>query len=74
MIRIKFDSDKDRIDGSYLLMTKSVARRFRGNFFEITERDRKLLDDHQIHYTVVPVIDPATGLEVEIRDPSPLDF
>jgi hypothetical protein len=55
MIRIQFTSDEDRIRGNYLLATKSFVRRLRGQIFEIAESDLKLLDEHQLHYTLVPV-------------------
>ena len=58
MIRIKFDTDKDHIDGNYLLSTHTVVRQLRGRIFEIAERDRKLLDDHQLHYTVLAIPEP----------------
>jgi hypothetical protein len=65
MIRIQFTSDEDRIRGNYLLATNSVVRRLRGHIFEIAERDRKLLDEHQLHYTLVSIPDP-TGTDDEI--------
>ena len=68
MIRIRFSSDQDRIQGNYLLATKSVARRFRNQLFEISESDRKLLDDHQIAYQIILVSGPP-GPDEEIRDP-----
>ncbi len=55
MIRIQFSSDQDRIKGNYLLATNTVVRRLRGRIFEIAERDRKLLDDHQIRYTILAI-------------------
>ena len=53
MIRIQFATDEHRVRGNYLLATKSVVRRLRGRVFEIAEGDRKLLDEHQLHYTLV---------------------
>jgi hypothetical protein len=61
MIRIKFDTDKDHIDGNYLLSTNTVVRQLRGRIFEIAERDRKLLDDHQLRYTILPIPDPVAS-------------
>jgi hypothetical protein len=68
MIRIQFASDQDRVKGNYLLATKSVVRRLRGQIFEIAERDRKLLDEHQLHYTVLPIPEPS-GSDQEVRNP-----
>ena len=72
MIRLRFATERDRIDGNYLLATKSVVRRLRGQIFEIAERDLKMLDDHQIHYTLVPVGEPSHS-DQEIRDPLTVD-
>jgi len=53
MIRIQFSTDQDRIQGNYLLATNTVVRRLSGQIFEISEKDRKLLDEHQLHYTIL---------------------
>jgi hypothetical protein len=68
MIRIQFSSEQDRVKGNYLLATKSVVRRLRGQIFEIAERDLKLLDEHQIHYTILPIPEPC-GSDQEVRNP-----
>ena len=68
IIRIKFATDQDRIKGNYLLMRKTVSRALRGGIFEIADRDRKILDDHQLHYTILPIPDPSSPDE-EIRIP-----
>lgn len=73
MIRIKFDTDKDRIDGNYLLATNTVVRVLRGRIFEIADRDRKILDDHQIRYTIIPIPDP-NGSDHAFRNPPSVDF
>ncbi len=68
MIRIQFSTDQDRIQGNYLLATQSVVRRLRGQIFEIVERDRKLLDEHHLHYTLVPIPEPSSS-DQEVRNP-----
>ena len=73
MIRIQFTNDEHRIRGNYLLALNSVVRRLRGQVFEIAERDRKLLDEHQLHYTVVGIPDP-TGSDDEVRNPLTLEL
>ncbi len=73
MIRIRFDTDQDRIKGNYLLATCGVVRRLRGQIFEIAERDQKILDEHQLHYTVVPIPDPS-GSNQEVRNPLTADL
>jgi len=73
MVRIKFDTDQDRIQGNYLLATRSVVRRLRGQIFEIAEQDQKILDEHQLHYTLVPIPDPS-GSHQEVRNPLAVDL
>jgi hypothetical protein len=73
MIRIQFSSDRDRIKGNYLLATNTVVRRLRGHIFEIAERDRKLLDDHHLHYTILPIPDP-NGSDRQVRNPPSVDL
>jgi hypothetical protein len=65
MLRIKFLSDKDCVDGNYILMTHTSAERLRGDVFEIADNDRKLLDEHQLRYAIVPL--EANGADQEIR-------
>ena len=68
MIRISFPSDEDRVQGNYLLATSGVVRRLRGRIFETTERGVKLLDEHRISYTVLPIPEPS-GADQEVRNP-----
>lgn len=68
MIRIQFPTDHDRIKGNYLLATNGVVRRLRGQIFEIAGRDLKLLDEHEIHYTILPIPE-SCGSDQEIRNP-----
>ncbi len=67
MIRLRFNSDEERIRGNWILLENTVSRRLRGGIFEITEEDRKILDAHQLDYTVLPV-DPNEA-DQEIRIP-----
>jgi len=68
MIRIQFATERDRAQGNYLLATNTVVRRLRGQIFEIAEQDQKILDEHQLHYTLVPIPDPC-GSDDEVRNP-----
>jgi hypothetical protein len=68
MIRIQFPTDQDRIRGNYLLATKSIVRRLRGQIFEVPQAALKLLDDQQIPYQVLPVPE-ATGSDQAVRNP-----
>jgi hypothetical protein len=45
MIRIKFKTKQDQINGFYELATKGRARNFRNGTFEIAARCLKILDD-----------------------------
>ncbi len=73
MIRIRFPTDHDRVQGNYLLATKSVVRRLRGQIFEVSEAALKLLDDNQIPYQVLPIPEP-TGTDQEVRNPLTVDL
>ena len=73
MVRIQFCTEQDRVRGNYLLATHGVVRRLRGQIFEIAERDQKILDEHQLHYTVVPIPDPSTS-DQEVRNPLAADL
>ena len=68
MIRIQFTTDRDRIEGNYLLATRSVVRRLRGQLFEVSEAALKLLDEHQISYQVLAIPEPS-GSDQEVRNP-----
>jgi hypothetical protein len=68
MIRIQFPTDRERVQGNYLLATKSVVRRLRSQVFEVSEAGLKLLDDHQVPYQVLPIPEPA-GSDEEVRNP-----
>jgi len=68
MIRIKFVTDKDRIKGNYLLATKTVVKRLKGQIFEIAERDLRLLDENKILYQVLPIPEPSET-DQTVRNP-----
>lgn len=68
MVRIQFSTDQDRVRGNYLLATHGVVRRLRGQIFELAERDLRLLDEHQLHYTLVPIPEPSAS-DQEVRNP-----
>jgi hypothetical protein len=61
VFRIRFPTDRDRIEGNYLLATQSVVRRLCGQVFEVSEAALELLDDHQIPYQVLPIPEPAVS-------------
>jgi hypothetical protein len=73
MIRIRFPTDQDRVRGNYLLATKSIVRRLRGQVFEVSEAALKLLDDHHIPYQTLPIPEPS-GSDQEVRNPLTVDL
>jgi hypothetical protein len=66
MLRIRFNSDHDRVQGNWVLLKNTVSRRLRDDVFEIAEEDRKFLDAHQLNYTVLPVDPNAADNEIRI--------
>jgi len=68
MVRIRFETERDRVQGNFVLTTKTVVRRLRGQIFEVAEKDLKFLDELQLHYTLVPIPDPC-GSDDEVRNP-----
>lgn len=73
MIRIRFFTDQDRVQGNYLLATKSVVRRLRGQIFEVSQDALQLLDDHHISYQTLPIPEPS-GSDQEVRNPLTVDL
>ena len=61
MIRIKFKTKQDQINGFYELATKGRARSFRNGTFEITTRYLKSLDDAGIGYEIIQAEDGRAG-------------
>jgi hypothetical protein len=53
MVRIKFQTKQDQINGFYELATKGRARSFRNGTFEIAARYLKILDDAGIGYEII---------------------
>lgn len=66
MIRLRFNSDEEHIRGNWILLENTVSRRLRGGIFEIAEEDRKILDAHQLGYTVLPVDSNETDQAIRI--------
>jgi hypothetical protein len=68
MIRIRFPTDQDRVQGNYLLTTQSVVRRLRGQIFEVSEAGLKFLGDHHITYQTLVIPGPSAS-DQEVRNP-----
>jgi hypothetical protein len=73
MIRIQFPTHEDRVQGNYLLATKSVVRRLRGRIFEVSQAALKLLDEHQISYEILPIPETRGG-DHEVRSPLAIEL
>jgi len=73
MIRIQFPTDRDRIQGNYLLATQSVIRRLRGQIFEIPQAALRLLDDQQIPYQVLSIPEPSSS-DQEVQNPLTIEL
>lgn len=55
MIRIKFKTKQDQINGFYELATKGRGRGLPNGIFEIADRCLKILDDAGIVYEIVQI-------------------
>ena len=53
MIKIKFNSDQDRINGFYELATKGKGRSLPNGIFEIANRYLKILNTAGISYRII---------------------
>jgi len=73
MIRIRFPTEKYRVEGNYLMATKSIVRRLRGQIFEVSAAALKLLDEHHIPYETLPIPEPC-GSDQEVRNPLAVDL
>ncbi|MBU1486761.1 hypothetical protein KKH56_01750 [bacterium] len=54
MIRIKFGTKQDSINGYYELSTKGLVRSLRGGIYEINNLSKEVLDKAKISYEVIP--------------------
>lgn len=52
MIRIKFKTKNDRINGYYKLAATDIVRTLPGNTFEISEKGKEILDKADIIYEI----------------------
>ncbi len=53
MVRIKFKSRQDQVNGFYELATKARIRSLPNEVFEISDRHLRILDDAAIAYEIV---------------------
>jgi len=66
MLRIRFSSEEDEINGFYILATQASLRGLREGTYEVAEACLAFLDHHAIKYVVIPpsaaVLDEAAAL------------
>ena len=70
MVRIRFASREDELDGYYLLATEARVRSLRGGLYEVTRLSLAFLDQQSIKYVVIPPAE-ATPDEAKATRNSP---
>ena len=68
MVRIKFKTTQDRINGLYALATKGRGRSLPNAIFEIADRYLKILDEARISYQVIPSEEALAGETEALRN------
>lgn len=69
MVRIRFASEIDEVNGFYLLATRSRLRGLPDGVYEISKPALTLLDEHSIRYVLIrPPYDAANESQA-IRNP-----
>ena len=71
MVRIRFASEQDELNGYYLLATEARVRSLRGGLYEITQPCLALLDQHSIQYVVIPPAEVTSDEAEAIRNSPP---
>ena len=69
MVRIKFESETDEVNGFYLLATRSRLRGLPNGVYELSQPALKLLNQNSIHYTVIRTSQDADDEAEAIRNP-----
>jgi len=59
MVRIRFSSEKDEVEGFYLLATNARVRGLPNGVYETSKACIAPLDQHQINYRVIPPSEAA---------------
>jgi len=73
MVRIKFKTKQDQINGFYELATKGRVRSLRGDIFEIADHYLEILNDARIDYEVVQTKKGRLNEAEAIRNPPTVD-
>ncbi len=69
MVRIRFCSEKDEVNGYYILATQASVRSLRGGIFEVSQSRLALLDQNQVKYVVIPPTEAAPDEAQALRNP-----
>ncbi len=74
MVRIRFGSEEDEVNGFYLLATQARLRGLRGGVYEIAQRCLTLLDQHAIKYDVIPPSEATLDEAQALRNPPAVEL
>lgn len=69
MVRIRFSTEEDEINGYYLLATQASVRSLHGGIYEVTRPRLALLDQNSIKYEVISPAEAAFDKAQAVRDP-----
>jgi hypothetical protein len=61
MVRLRFASEADEVNGFYILATHARVRGLPDGVYELNGPALALLDDHSIRYSLVPTPDGLGG-------------
>ena len=68
MVRIRFASETDEVNGFYLLATRARLRGLPRGVYEVSKPALALLQENSIRYSLIPTPDTADESEA-IRNP-----
>ena len=69
MVRIRFASEADEVNGFYLLATHSRLRGLPNSVYELSKPALALLDENSIRYILLPTSQHAADEPEAIRNP-----
>ncbi len=69
MVRIRFASETDEVNGFYVLATRSRLRGLRNGVYELGKPALALLDENSIRYILVSPSQDASDESQAIRNP-----
>jgi hypothetical protein len=69
MVRIRFASEADEVNGFYVLATQSRLRGLPDGVYELARPGLALLDENSIRYILVPPSEDASDGSEAIRNP-----